>query len=116
MNGTKTPSLPVGQYVALPDTKVKAKATLNDEAIYRFWKVEDFFDGFENVVPSSSPDIPIFDGLTSAKSATEGPVKDIAVAQQDPLTLRIRLGDDSLLLIEALRYDTVRVRWGPSKR
>ncbi|MCO5589960.1 hypothetical protein L7F22_043929 [Adiantum nelumboides] len=109
------PILPSGQFVALPDKMVAPKAVVDDTAIYKFWKVEDFFNGFVNVVDNSAPDTPIFDGLSSAKSSTQGGVKDVRVSPSDSLTLQVILPDNGLLIIEVIRYDTVRIRWGPSK-
>lgn len=115
-SNAQIPFLSKGEFVALPDRMVAPKAVVDDSAIYKFWKVEDFFNGFVNVVDNSTPDSPIFDGLSLAKSSTQSVIKDVCISPSDSLTLQIVLADESLLLIEAIRYDTVRIRWGPGKK
>jgi hypothetical protein len=100
--------------VFLPDTNhAPADHGQDDSKIYKFWRVEDFFDGFDQ---RSQQPFMQGDGLMSAFSPVEGPTKGCIVSPNDALTLEVTLSDSSLLLIELLRYDTFRIRWGPGKR
>lgn len=88
-----------------------------DGAIYKFWKVEDFFAGFDTVPDPSHVDQsrPYFDGMMAPYSPVTGPLKGVQVSPDDALTLEVTLTDTSLLLIELIRFDTFRIRWGPAK-
>lgn len=101
--------------VLLPDSNVApANHGQDDSQIYKFWKVEDFFGSFDQRSQQSSAILD--DGMTPAFSPVEGPIKGCVVSPHDPLTLEVTLSDTSLLLIELLRFDTFRIRWGPGKR
>ncbi|CEH13275.1 glycoside hydrolase family 31 protein [Ceraceosorus bombacis] len=109
-----SPSSVKSPVVVLPDRRIAPMSVPHgsDEDIYKFYKAEDFMAWFDDDALNAARQEDAF----RPRDACAAPVKSIKAKQDDQLSLVVELGEDGgIVLVEVLRFDTFRLRWGPGK-